>query len=695
MPRELVLGNGRLLVTFDGAYTLRDFYFPHVGKENHTIGHPCRTGVWVDGDFAWFADAGWMRTIRYRPDSLVGDVTLENPRLALRIHATDAVHPEMPILVRSFRVTNLASHVREVRLMLHYDLHISESEIGDTAAFEPVNRTIGHYKGRRYFVMNGRTGDGQGIFQYATGTKETGDSEGTWRDAEDGWLEMNPIAQGSVDSTMSLRQNIAPGATERFYAWIGAERDYWDVRALNLHMLGGVRALSLADADKERLAAEPMIAETDRYWREWVARAPRDLADLSEPVRQLFRRSLLVIATQIDHEGAIIAANDGDSMLYNRDTYSYMWPRDGALVARTLDRCGYHELTERFFRFCARLMPKQGYYPEGYLMHKFNADGSLGSSWHPWVRDGRPSLPIQEDETALVLWALDQHVAMRRDDAARALVRELAPTLVVPAARFLLLYRDDPEGRERFGLNWPHSPTGLPLASYDLWEERYGIHAFTVVSVCAGLTACGRLLRVLAEPPLAELADRCDAASARMRDAFTKHLWSAERRSFGRMLHVDGRGVFSLDATMDASTLYAMLAFGVFRPDEPAAAETIRSITSRLWCKTAVGGLARYENDYYHRQSGDIANVPGNPWIICTLWAALGHVFGTRGAADLTSARELLEWTVEHAQPSGILAEQVHPYTGAAMSVAPLTWSHATFAETVLAYCDAHRLASE
>src|SRR5947199_7129209 len=34
----------------------------------------------------------------------------------------------------------------------------------------------------------------------------------------------------------------------------------------------------------------------------------------------------------------------------------------------------------------------------------------------------------------------------------------------------------------------------------------------------------------------------------------------------------------------------------------------------------SVGGVARYENDYYHRISNDIAAVPGNPWFICTLW---------------------------------------------------------------------------
>ncbi len=32
------------------------------------------------------------------------------------------------------------------------------------------------------------------------------------------------------------------------------------------------------------------------------------------------------------------------------------------------------------------------------------------------------------------------------------------------------------------------------------------------------------------------------------------------------------------------------------------------------------------------------------------------------------------------------MAEQIHPYSGAPLSVSPLTWSHATYVETVLEY---------
>jgi glucoamylase len=53
MPRDLPVGNGHLLVAFDKEHRIRDFYFPHVGQENHAGREPFRLGVWIDGRFSW------------------------------------------------------------------------------------------------------------------------------------------------------------------------------------------------------------------------------------------------------------------------------------------------------------------------------------------------------------------------------------------------------------------------------------------------------------------------------------------------------------------------------------------------------------------------------------------------------------------------------------------------------------------
>ncbi len=195
MPRDLPIGNGSLLANFDGSYCHRDLYFPHVGRDNNTVGHPCRVGLWIGGHFRWLHDAGWQRRMDYEPDSLVTDVELQSWDLGVLLRCHDAVNHEHTLLLRSFEITNQRDVEREARLLFCQDFHIGETADGDTAYYEPVDDFVIHYKGPRYFLVNGRSEDGQGIFQYSTGTKEYGNLEGTWRDVEDGELELGPVGE--------------------------------------------------------------------------------------------------------------------------------------------------------------------------------------------------------------------------------------------------------------------------------------------------------------------------------------------------------------------------------------------------------------------------------------------------------------------------------------------------------------------
>jgi glucoamylase len=142
MPRDLPIGNGRLLVNFDRNYQLRDIYFPNIGKENQTNGHPCRLGVWIEGQFRWIDDASWQRTLHYLPDTMVTDVRLVNPALQVQITFHDAVDFHENALIRRLEVENLADHTREVRLFLHHDFHISGNAVGDTAYYRPSENDL-------------------------------------------------------------------------------------------------------------------------------------------------------------------------------------------------------------------------------------------------------------------------------------------------------------------------------------------------------------------------------------------------------------------------------------------------------------------------------------------------------------------------------------------------------------------------
>ncbi|GED70669.1 glucan 1,3-alpha-glucosidase [Brevibacillus reuszeri] len=647
MPRPLVVGNGRLLINFDDRLHMRDFYYPYVGQLNHVGGHFSKLGVWVQGRFSWVDEDGWDRKLGYGRQSLVTDVHAHHEHLGLSLYIEDGVHQRDPIYLKKVRVRNHSNEAREVRLFFNHDFSLNETEVGDTAVFDPMLRTVYHYKRNVYIMINGSTREG-GIDQFSTGIKRFNYAEGTWRDAEDGLLSGNPIAQGSVDSTVSFRLMLQPLEEKTMSYWMCVGESYEAVKALNQYVL---------DSDPERLLSRVAV-----YWQRWVNKEQRDFADLPADVVDLYKTSLLLVRTQIDQNGAILAANDSDILQYNRDHYSYMWPRDGALIASAMAQAGYTGVVAPFFRFCAEALNK-----EGYLLHKYNPDGSVGSSWHPYIVDGEVQLPIQEDETALVLHALwEQYKSGKQIEDCQALY----PTLVRPAARFLLEY--------------VQTDLQLPKPSYDLWEERRGIFTFTSAAVFAGLKAAARFAQLFGDD---RRYKRYDEGAERIRSAMLKHLYDPEIGRFLRGIYIRPNGKIEKDFTVESS-LFALFALDVLPADDPRVNSTMEAVKRSLRVDTEVGGFARYQGDYYFRKSHDTAKVPGNPWIICTLWVADWEIATAKSREELEEPKRRLSWVVRHALQSGVLSEQLDPYTGAPVSVAPLTWSHATYVATVLRYLE-------
>jgi len=139
-----------------------------------------------------------------------------------------------------------------------------------------------------------------------------------------------------------------------------------------------------------KMGPQGVLDRTSAYWRLWVGGTNINFGNLPNKVVELFKRSLLVLRTQIDNGGAIVAANDSDIMQFSRDTYSYVWPRDGALVANALDMAGFPDVARWFYKYCSDVLTE-----EGYFYHKYNPDGSPASSWHPWVLKGNRAIRVQ------------------------------------------------------------------------------------------------------------------------------------------------------------------------------------------------------------------------------------------------------------------------------------------------------------
>lgn len=654
MPRDLPIGNGTLLAAFDFDYQIRDFYYPRIGKENHALGYPWRFGVWLEGEFSWLSRNTWALERNYLPDALVTDVAATHPRRPLELRFNDVIDYEKNILLRRVRVRNLSTRPLAPRLFFHTDLNALENEIGDTVFFDPKNACLVHYKGPRYFMMSCATEATLGVTRYATGTKRHRGLEGTWRDAEDGELGGSPISQGAVDSVIGLHLDIPPGGEATCHYWMAVGESYRQVEELHEEIT--------------RTGPERLLERNIDYWRHWVSAGAEDFSLLPPKLVECYRRSLLILRTQTDNGGAVIAANDTDIRQFNQDTYSYMWPRDGAIVAQALDRAGYGSLSKRFLEFCTQKAVNYNYSASilaetGFLMHKYNPDGSVGSSWQPWLEGEEMSFPIQEDETALVVWAIWNHYRIHRDIEA---IRPFYSPFVERAGDFLLNFRD---GR-----------TGLPLPSYDLWEERRGVFTYTTATVIGGLEAAAGLAELFDEK---EKARAYLTGAQEVRDALDRHLYCPKEGRYARGILFED-GLQTRDSTVDASLLGLVL-FGGYDPHDKRVARTAKAVEEKLWNTARAGGLARYEGDDYQR---GMHGVPGNPWVICTLWLAQYRIAAARNPLELKKALPLLQWAMDHALPSGVMPEQVHPESGEFLSVSPLTWSHGTLVAATLDYLD-------
>jgi GH15 family glucan-1,4-alpha-glucosidase len=605
--------------------------------------------------FSWLHEPSWTAAMRYEDESLICLTELKNAELALTVRFRDGVHMQENIFIRSIDIVNDSDRERTIKIFFEQDLHLYGDDQQNTALFAPEmgnphkQGAIVHYRKRRYFLINGYT-ETQGVEDFSVGKVHYKNLEGTWKDAEDGVLAGNPIDQGSVDSVIGFTHHLGAHMSSKQYYWICAGRNHHEIENLNNTVL--------------KNTPEHLLDTTQQYWSNWTNQRKFGKIDMSEKIVKLLKQSLLIIRTQIDRGGAIIAANDSDIMEFNKDTYTYMWARDGALVAHALDSAGYIEVTRRFFQFCSKIVTSGGF-----MLHKYNPDGSVGSSWHPWYRDGKPLLPIQEDETALVLYALDYHYEQFHD---MEFIRPMYHSFIKPAANFLY--------------EFVNQATSLPKASYDLWEEHLGVNPWTTAATIAGLRAAHKLALIMGHP---ESAERYDKRADEMRKALKEYLWSEKDGRFYKKIKVDERGnVIERDNTVDASTMGVSL-FGVLPADDDMVVRNNKIVRERLWVPTSVGGLARYDGDKYQQTKGN-EHVPGNPWIITTLWYAMWVIDRAHTAEEMNEAVDLINWVANKALPTGMLPEQIDFQTAEHLSVSPLTWSHATFVEAILKY--RHRL---
>ncbi|HEX2927016.1 MAG TPA: glycoside hydrolase family 15 protein [Ruminiclostridium sp.] len=622
-----ITGNSSILACFSDKAELLRLFWPNIDYIQHF--DKMLLGVFENGrtgSTVWLNDNRCEHCQGYLSDTNIIKNTVTNFFDGYRAVQYDFVHPEMDVLVRRLEIENLHKDSRELAVVSFSAASSSDSEVA-CSLFDFENEALIHYKPGYYIAL---TADIPAL-QFQIGNNANDAAVNTYLYGKD---DIGMMKDAAVSWGMGVFQ---PHETKSFNLYICAADSLKSCKSLlkKVKSVGGHKALQ----------------ETEQFWKTYL-RGTIPLKSGNTILDDLYKRSLLAFRLMYDKKsGGLMAAPEVDEYFTKCGKYGYCWGRDAAFITGALDLAGLSECVDNFYRWAVLVQEENGSWQQRYHMN-----GDLGPCWG-----------LQIDETGTIIWGMLNHYQHTKNvDFLKSVWGS-----VKAAAGFLAGFIDE--------------ETGLPKPSFDLWEERYGEHAYSSAAVCAGLRSAAEIARILGIPQ--EVCTGWDNDADRIKQSIVKHFWKEDYRRFIRSVRVKLNGfgqepssdttlitvnpkgyvrdVTKEDWIVDVSLVGLGIPFGIFELNDPMLRDTVSLIEQVLTCQQA-GGLKRYENDTY---------IGGNPWILTTLWVALYHA----KAGNHEKAKEYLMWASNGQSDLGFLPEQVNRDTGRPEWIIPLTWSHAMY----------------
>lgn len=655
MARPIILSNGEMAVGLNRFGMVHDLYFPYVGLDNHCSENAPRhrIGLFVDGTMHWLSDGSWDVKPGYLDGRLIGRTIATNHWLGFSVEFQDFVDSGSNVFARNIEIINLTNKYRKVKLFLHQAFVISDSsDSHDTAQYIPAtseaSEMILHYKGRRAFAVGGYNPQTGGSFDSFSighfGHIDGKNYAGVWRDAEDGNLERNPVARFRTDSVLEFKLDFAAHDSARVNYFLSAGKSIQEAR----RTLVRFRSEGLLDH----------LLATDLFWKQWLSPAVA-IAEVSiaPEYRSNFLTSLLLMKAMMDRHGAIVASLDSGMLKTNPDTYANCWIRDATYVAMVFWKLGYVDEVKQFLRFAKDVISSTGFFWPSY-----RSDSAVGPNPHAYVLQGETVMPIQADETAIIVFLLSKIIQRDVQRGGRLEDwRELYESLARPAASFLAGYID-PETR-------------LPCPSYELWEVNYQTTTYTTAATFGALGAAAYIADMFHESNNAIRWREASRGISEQADKF----WNNQRNYFYRGFWRHKNSSIELDDVIDISAFYGAWAFELFNNDRiQTAADSILD----TFAKTGDVRMPRFENDSYNNIHPGSSS---NPWFITSFWMAQYKALNSTAESN-NFTKKVLDWANNQMNQSIVLSEQVDIETDVALSAAPLAWSHAEFVNTCLSY---------
>jgi GH15 family glucan-1,4-alpha-glucosidase len=401
---------------------------------------------------------------------------------------------------------------------------------------------------------------------------------------------------------------------------------------------GAPAFLSLASAHGEPLVfvgrgqLEDSLERTDRFWRDWSARAEYDGPWVPQVRRSALALKLLVYSPS----GAIVAAPTtslperiGGSRNWD---YRFAWLRDSTWSLDALLQLGYRDEADAFFWWfmhaSRRTQPRLGvlYRIDG-GMHSGEDELDLSG-----YRDSRPvrvgngaSGQLQLDIYGAVLDAVWRYAG----DGGR--IDKDTGKDVAKIADYVASIWEEPD--------------------CGLWEVRDEPRHWTQSKAMCWL-ALHRAGQLAEQGAIPDRRERWEPAAAQVREFFETHGWDDERRSFVR-----APDVRELDASLLTLSLLDC---------EEAGSErmlgTIDAVTREL-----------ADGPFVYRYRGEDGLVPGEgAFLACSFWLAACLA----RAGRLDEAVERMERLLAAANDVGLYAEEIDPGSGEFLGNFPQGLTH-------------------
>jgi glucoamylase len=605
VPEQGVIGNSQMLATIGKNGELRHLFWPTIDYPQHILGS--LPGIFYSNKnsskFGWLTDFPWKIEQKYIENTNIMSTTFKNFEAELILTATDFVLPDDDVLVRHFLFRNLSMNEVFLRFFYYNDLALSETDIDDTAYYLQKQDAIIHYKRNYYFL-------------YGSNRRTSGHQCGVHGEGSDSFNDV-------YDSKLSSDSLVLYDGTKAVNSCLS-----WDIGTLQssqeqdltiLMVMGSNEKDALKLFNKNQgTKVDMLFKKTEDYWKTWLNGFKRDFGD--ETVNRMVKRSLLVLKLLSDkNHGGIVAAPCMEP------EYRFCWPRDATYVAYALDSCGFHTESKRFYTWCKKAQEQEGgLYQRYYIEAKIR-----GPCWSSQI-----------DEIATVIWGMNQHFDLTRDES---FIKSMWLT-IKKAAEFMCK---------------EINPNTNLIESVGLWEEKFGSHTYSNSAVYSALKISAKIARFLDEENLSE---KWDASAEKIKSALLQLVWVSSKNRFVKTFN-------PRDETLDVSLLGLTFPFEVLPAQDERMKTTVLALEDSL--NYEIDGIGRYSGDTYYG---------GNPWILATLWLALYY----KKFKDVSKMEKLIKWVIAHATDLDLLAEQVDMSTGLSISAVPLAWSHAFFILTIL-----------